>query len=559
MILHTQELIQEFTRRGYWGRETLSERFLANCRTYPERPAVIDPPDRPVLVGDERRSLTWAELGRAVDGLATALLRRGLRKDEIVIAQLPNVWELAALYLAVARAGGVLSPLPVQWREKDVGYVRQLTESRFYIAAARFKDFGYTELGHRLGFEHVISLAELGHLAAEEPDLKALAEVPVDANDVLTLCWTSGTEAEPKGCPLTHNNWAFLGRMLGRTCDIRPGDRILAVAPLVNMTAVGVNYIPWLLNAGTLVLHHPINVELLLRQLVEENIQFTILVPAMLQMILKLPNADRLDLSSVRTITTGSAPPSPWAMEEFRRRWGIEIVNIWGQNEGTGLVAGPADVPDLTLRADHFPWWGREGVAWPSGVEGIELKLVDDGDRELREPGQVGELCYRGPGVFPGYFRRHDLTAKAFTPDGFFRTGDLFVIHDERHVGFYDRKKDMVIRGGFNISSAELENAVLAHPKVAEAAVVPVPDDVLGERVGIFVVPKDPADPPTLAELVGFLQQAGMSVYKLPERLELIETLPRNPVGKILKHRLREELQRRLGTAGGGKRDAKQS
>ncbi|HEY8415961.1 MAG TPA: AMP-binding protein, partial [Thermaerobacter sp.] len=141
MILHSRDVIEEYTGRGYWGRETLLERFLANCRSCPERLAVIDPPDRPALVGDEPRSLTWAELGRAVDGLATALVRRGLRKDDIVVAQLPNAWELAALYLAVARAGGVLSALPVQWREKDVEYVRRLTGSRFYVGADRFKDF----------------------------------------------------------------------------------------------------------------------------------------------------------------------------------------------------------------------------------------------------------------------------------------------------------------------------------------------------------------------------------------------------------------------------------
>lgn len=524
---------------------TLLDVFAVHCRTWPDRPAVTDPPDRAALVGTAPRTLSWAELGRAVDGMATALIRLGFEPGEVVVAQLPNVWELAALYLAVARAGGVLAPVPVQWRDKDVGYVRQLTASRFYIGADRFKDYGYQDLGRRLGFEQVVRLEELGQWAREEPDTERLSGIRVSPTDAFSLCWTSGTEAEPKGCPLTHRNWLFLGRLLQRTCDIRPGDRILAVAPLVNMTAVGVNYVPWLLNAGTLVLHHPINLEVLLHQLTEERIHFTILVPAMLNMILKLPQVDRLDLSSVRTVATGSAPPSPWAMAEFRRRWGIEIVNIWGQNEGTGLVAGPADVPDLDLRSDHFPWWGKPGVSWPSGVDGITLKLLDEEGREVRTPGGVGELCYRGPGVFGGYYRRPDLTAKAFTADGFFRTGDLFVVHDDRHVGYYDRKKDIVIRGGFNISSAEVENAVQSHPKVAEAAVVPLPDEILGERVYVFVVPRDPGDPPTLDDVTGFLRERGMSIYKLPERLELISALPRNPVGKIMKRALRDELARR--------------
>lgn len=543
MILHSAEKIAHYTQAGFWGQETLLDRFAAHVSRHPERMALVDPPDRESLVGSAPQRLDWKSLGQAVHNMAAALQRLGVGKDDVVVAQVPNVWELAALYLAVAHAGGVLSPLPLQWREKDVDYVRTLTGSRYFIAPERFKDYAQAELGRRVGFEQVVTLEEVSEWARTPGQPQP---VPVDANDVFTLCWTSGTEAEPKGCPLTHNNWLFSVSMLVRACHIQEGDRILAVAPMVNMTAVGVNYVPWLLQGGTLYLHHPLNVEVLLRQLVEEKIQFTILVPAMLLMILKLPNVDSLDLSAVRTITTGSAPPSPWAMQEFKRRWGIEIVNIWGQNEGTALVAGPDDVPDLDLRSDHFPWWGKPGIEWPSGIRGIEIKILDDEGHELTAPGQIGELCFRSPGVFPGYFNRPDLTAKAFTNEGFFRTGDLFVIHDDRHIGFHDRKKDIVIRGGFNISTAEVENAVLGYPKVLEAAVVPVPDEILGERVCVFVVPRDPQDPPTLEEIVAFLRDKGMSVYKLPERLELIEAIPRNPVGKIVKHRLRQELKKRL-------------
>jgi len=546
VILHSEDLIREYTSRGYWGHRTLLDKFRENCALHPSRVAVEDPPDRPELVGTPPRTLTYEELGRAVEAVASALVRRGLRKDEIVVAQLPNVWELAMLYLAVGRAGGIISPLPWQWRDRDVGYVARLTEARFYVAPERFKDFGYLEMGRKLGFEQLISLEELGLMAEGEPAPELLAGVRVDANDVFTICWTSGTEAEPKGCPMTHNNWFFGGGMVLRTCRVREGDRILCVAPLVNMTAVGVNYAPWLAVAGTLVLHHPINVPVLLRQLATADIHFTIMVPAMLNMVLKLPDVDRLDLSRVRTITTGSAPPSPWAMEEYRRRWSIEITNIWGQNEGTGLVAGPDDVPDLALRSDHFPFWGKEGCRWPSGIEGIELKILDAEGREVTAPGGIGELCYRSPFTFPGYFRRPDLNERAFTADGYFRTGDLFILHDHCHVGFYDRKKDMVIRGGFNISSAEVENVVQGHPKVAEAAVVPLPDEVLGERVCLFVVPREKESPPSLDEIVTYCKEQGMSVYKLPERLELISQLPRNPVGKILKSALRAELARRL-------------
>ncbi|MGM0571747.1 class I adenylate-forming enzyme family protein [Marinobacter sp.] len=537
MILHKPELIEEYTRKGYWGNKTLLERFAANCAAHPDREAVVDPPNRDELVGTSAQRLTWAEFGQAVDATAAELSRRGFGKDDVLVAQLPNVWELAMLYLAAAKAGGLLSALPMQWRRKDVGYVKEMTGARFYASAESFHGFDYKALGQELGFGHYIGLKELTGIARSEPG--QVPEVPVDANDIFTLCWTSGTEADPKGCPMSHNNWEYLISLVFTTCGLQKGDRILCVAPLVNMTAVGVNYVPWLAAAGTLVLHHPITPEILLRQLTEERIQYTILVPAMLNMIAKLPNVDQLDLSSVRTITTGSAPPSAWSMQEFKRRWDIDIVNIWGQNEGTSLVAGPADVPDLDMRVDHLPWWGKEGVEWPSGIYGVEVKILGDRDEEITEPGGIGELCYRSPGLFAGYFQRPDITERSFTDDGFFRTGDLFIVQDDNHVGFYDRKKDMVIRGGFNISSVEVENAVLGFDKVQDVAVIPQPDDIMGERVCICVVPADEDHPPTLEEINDYLKEQGMSVYKLPERMKLIDAIPRNPVGKILKKELR--------------------
>jgi len=537
MVLHKPELIEEYTRKGYWGNKTLLERFAANCAAHPDREAVVDPPNRDELVGTPAQRLTWDEFGRAVEATASELSSRGFGKDDVLVAQLPNVWELAMLYLAAAKAGGVLSALPMQWRRKDVGYVKEMTGARFYVSAETFHDFDYKALGQELGFEYYIGLRDLTDIARGEP--AEAVNAPVDANDIFTLCWTSGTEADPKGCPMSHNNWEYLISLVFTTCGLEKGDRILCVAPLVNMTAVGVNYVPWLAAAGTLVLHHPITPDILLRQLVEERIQYTILVPAMLNMIAKLPNVDQLDLSSIRTITTGSAPPSAWSMQEFKRRWDIDIVNIWGQNEGTSLVAGPVDVPELDMRVDHLPWWGLEGVEWPSGIYGVEVKILGDTDEEITEPGGIGELCYRSPGLFAGYFQRPDITERSFTDDGFFRTGDLFIIQDEKHVGFYDRKKDMVIRGGFNISSVEVENAVLGFDKVQDVAVIPQPDDVMGERVCICVVPADEDNPPTLEEINDYLKEQGMSVYKLPEKIKLIDAIPRNPVGKILKKELR--------------------
>ncbi|HEX4894955.1 MAG TPA: class I adenylate-forming enzyme family protein [Solimonas sp.] len=540
MILHPSSLIDSFVSKGQWGDQTLLDVLARHVADVPDRACVVDTPDRADLIGTPATSVTWQQFGAAVDAIATGLLRDGLQKDEVVVAQLPNVWELMALYFAVARAGGVLSPIAMQWRDSELRNVAEVSQATRYIGVRNFKGFDHIGMAQRVGYQ-TLTLEDITEMSRQRPDPGLLADIQISANDIFSLCWSSGTESHAKGCPMSHNNWQFQMRLIPAVVGIQEGDRVLAPAPMVNMTGA-VAWMSWLSGRGTLILHHPINVELLIRQMLTENVQFTILVPAILNMVLKLPNIDSLDLSSIRSIATGSAPPSRWSMEEFKRRWNIEICNLWGQTEGTGLIAGPLDVPEFGKRSENFPWWGKRGAEWPSNVRGVEAKLLDDNDKECTEPGQVGELVYRGPNVFAGYYRRPDLAANSFTADGFFRTGDYFILRDERHVGFFDRKKDIIIRGGFNISAAEVENLVLTHPGVQEAAAVAVPDEIMGEKTCIYVVPRDKAHPPTLDDIVAHLKQIGVAVYKLPERMEYIDAIPRNPVGKILKAQLRQRV-----------------
>jgi acyl-CoA synthetase (AMP-forming)/AMP-acid ligase II len=541
MILHPPETLKRYTEGGHWGRRTLLDALRETAAQAPDRPAVVDPADRPDLTGTAARSLNYRELVAAVDAIATGLLDMGLRKDEIVVVQLPNVWELITMYLAVSRAGGILSPMPMQWRDNEFQNVKKLTEARFFFGMRDFKGADQLTIAGKLGFV-ALPIERIAEMARGAADAARLDAIVIDANDIFSLCWSSGTEALSKGCPMSHNNWLFQMGLIAKTAGLHEGDRVLVTAPVVNMTGVAT----WLASVavgGTALLHHPLNMPLLLEQLMHEQVHFTLLVPALLNMILKLPNVDQLDFSSVRSIAVGSAPPSRWSMEEFKRRWNIEIMNGWGQTEGTAVFTGALDMPDAALRVDHFPWWGCPGVEWPTGVRGIEMKLLDDDGAECTQPGQVGELVYRGPNVFAGYYRRPDLAPSSFTPDGFCRTGDFFIVRDAHHIGFFDRKKDIIIRGGYNVSAAEVENLVLTHPGVQEVAAVAVPDEIMGEKTCIFVVPKDKAQPPTLEDIVGHLKQIGVAAYKLPEHIEYLDTIPRNPVGKILKAQLRQRVR----------------
>jgi len=237
------------------------------------------------------------------------------------------------------------------------------------------------------------------------------------------------------------------------------------------------------------------------------------------------------DLSSMRVMGSGSAPLPPAMVRGWDDR-GIPIINFFGSNEGVALVSDPVAIPDPEERARFFPR--------PS-LPGVEVRLVDlDTRKEIDEPGHPGELCIAGPTVFAGYV---DGDTDPFDDDGFFCTGDVFEWTDDglQRLHHVDRAKDIVIRGGMNISAAEVEGLLTAHPKVAEVAVVGVADDVLGERVCACVVPR-PNENVSLEDVVAFMREQKVASYKLPERLQVVEALPRNAVGKVLKRDLRARL-----------------
>lgn len=550
------DLVDQYEQAGVWDDSTLLDRFSETVEATPDREAVIDPSNTGELIGRDPERLTYAEFDDRIEAIAAGLRERGVSKDDIVVVQLPNTWELAALYLAVARAGGVISPLPVQWRQHELGHVVELTDAAMFITVEEFNDFNHIEMGENAvddypSLEKVVTLEEIRQMSEDMADSSDLDDVAIGANEIFNLQWTSGTTAAPKACPLTHNNW--FGDPIIPLFDFEIGEpeTILCPAPLVNMTAVGVNYVPWLLTGGTLVLHHPIDFDLLIDQLQTENITFTLLVPTMMNRLLKHPNVDDFDLSSVDTIGTGSSAPADWALREFKDRWEIGVVNIWGQNEGTAIVSGPQTTP-LSRRATDFPQFGgaQDDVEWDISdprVETIQTKLVDPETGEVQtEVGEVGEMAFKGPVVMSGYFRQPELTDDAFDDEGYFYTGDLFKIESDGFVSFFDRKKDVIIRGGFTISAKEVENVILEHPDIADAAIVAMPDPDLGERICLYAVPAS-EDTLTLDSITDWLED-NIAIYKHPEQLESVEEIPRNPVGKVVKTELREDIESKVET-----------
>ncbi|WP_322029403.1 class I adenylate-forming enzyme family protein [Paraburkholderia sp. J76] len=559
MILASQEKIEAYTARGWWGNQTLWEIFCQNVSRHPSREAVVDAPNRLDFTDGTPRRLTYADLADEADRHTSVLQAIGLRKDDVIVVQLPNGVEQFALYLACARLGIIVSPVPIQYREHELTYILGHVEARAIATSVRIGKHAHAEMMLKLKqsiptVSHVLAYGDaVPYGACDMHSLLALPaylqrmEATVCANDIFTICWTSGTEARPKGVPRSHNEWLVVAPNIIAAAQLKPGCRLLNPFPFVNMAGISTNFAGWALLGATVVQHQPFSLAIFLQQVRTERIQYTVAAPAVLNMLLQDTQLlDGIDFTTLCTLGSGSAPLSEWMVRSFHEKYGVQIVNYFGSNEGAALTGSAFDIPDPELRAKFFPRPGVSGYASSIPVPTkVETRLVDiDSETLITEPGVVGELRFRGPAIFSQYWRDPERTERAFDADGFYRSGDLFEIAGDsgQFYKYVGRAKDLVIRGGMNISPEEIESLIQSHPAVVEVAVVGYPDKTLGERVCAFVALREHATL-TLPDLVDYLRTTHrIASFKLPERLLIVNALPRNPVGKILKRDLRSQL-----------------
>ncbi|MBB5624533.1 class I adenylate-forming enzyme family protein [Sphaerisporangium krabiense] len=549
MGLHPHERVEQYTRDGWWTGDTVDRLFRDKVAARPGAVAIVDPPNKPSLMDGAVRRLSWAELDVEVDRIAAVLLESGAAAGDVVAVQLPNSVELAVTFLAGARIGAVITPLPVQYREYELTQVITMADVKVFVTADRVGDRENAEIVRRLEVPAPPVVLAWGdpardlETATADPAVLAahLKGLETDPNDCVTICWTSGTEATPKGVPRCHYDWFAVENTTTAAPALTGDDVVLNPFPMVNMAGIGGVFLPWLRTGFVLVQHHPFDLLVYLDQISEERVTYTLAPPALLTMLLQKPEMlERYDIASLTRIGSGSAPLPPWMVKGWQERHGIAIINFFGSNEGIALLSDPVHIPDPEERARFFPRPGAAGD-WPGTLAATRVKLVDPSTgEEVTEPGRPGELRLSGPTVFAGYLPG-TAAADPFDEDGYLVTGDVFEIAGPggRYLRFVDRTKDLIIRGGTNISAAELEGLLAGHPAVMEAAIVGYPDEVLGERVCAVVVPRDDVDLPAL---VSFLRDKGLASYKLPERLQVVEGLPRNAVGKILKRELRDRL-----------------
>jgi acyl-CoA synthetase (AMP-forming)/AMP-acid ligase II len=492
----------------------------------------------------------------------------------VLLMQLPNCVEQFVVYMACARLGIVVTPVPTQYRENELEHILESTRATAVVTFARIgKPAGghasaemfvqmqprHPHLRHILawGDEVASELVDVGRrtespLTPAQHEQLAQAEraAGVTANDVFTICWTSGTEAQPKGVPRSHNEWLVVAPSIIDAGQIPKHARMLNPFPLVNMAGVSTAIAGWLVLGATVVQHHPFTLPVFLQQLRDEKIDYTVAPPAVLNMLLQSPHLlEGIDFKRLSRIGSGSAPLSEWMVRGFAEKYGVQIINYFGSNEGAALAGNHIDLPDPALRARYFPRAGAEGFTWSvSTTRKVGTRLVDlETGEDIREAGRVGELRFIGPTIFSGYYRAPEATARAFDEKGYYKTGDLFELGGDQlqYYRYAGRSKDLVIRGGMNISAEEIEGLLLECPGVREVAIVGVPDSVMGEKVCACVAAQD-GHVLALNDIVLYLRnEKHVAAYKLPEYLLSMPGLPRNPVGKILKTELRAQAKAR--------------
>jgi 2,3-dihydroxybenzoate-AMP ligase len=533
------EFGERYRSLGYWEDRPLRAAFAEIFERYADRVAVIDGADQ----------VTYRQVDERSTHLARHLLDLGLRPLDRVVVQLANTQHFVYLYFAMQKVGIIpILALPAH-RRREIGQFLEISGARACAvpASARFDYVGMVRglLPEHAALEMCLVEGDAGAekgfqsleaLMAAEPrtPASALEEIEIDPDDPAVFLLSGGTTGIPKLIPRTHNDYLYNSKLAVSVCDIREGDVLLLVLPIEhNLPLACPGLQGFLISGATVVLSTSTRPERVFPLIQEHRVTHIHVVPALLIRWLSDETVTDYDLTSVRVIQSGGQRLQP----EVRRR-AAELLPGCFIQENFGMAEGLI----MFVRRDDPEDVRKETCGRPVCPDD-EVMLVDEEGAEVA-PGEVGELIVRGPYTLRGYYRAPEHNQRAFTPDGFYRSGDLLRMHPSGNYVVEGRRKDLINRGGEKISAEEVENLILSHPKVQNVACVPYPDPVLGERMCACLV-LYPGNTIDLAELAEFLRGFDIATFKLPERVEVLDELPLSNFGKVSK----KDLARRLAVS----------
>jgi 2,3-dihydroxybenzoate-AMP ligase len=541
-VPYPESFVRQYRQKGYWVDKTLGEEFDEFVSRYADR----------VALSCKGEQVTYRELGERVNRLALHFVALGLKTYDRMILQLPNELEFVYCYFAAAKVGIIPIASLAAHQDAEISFFAQFTKARAHAIPSRFKTFSHQEMSRRIrekepNLEHTfvsgdpveadfISITRLLKDRIEDRvPLETLRKYRPDPLEPAVFQLSGGTTGVPKIIPRTHNDYALNFKRAAEITNVTR-DSVMGIAiPVSHNFALNCPGLSGTLyKGGKVVLIPSSNTEDVLEAIQKERITIMPTPPALLIRWMESPELPKYDIRSLEAVLAGGARLNPEVARKIEPILGCRYHQNLGMAEGMLFWSRKGDPEDLLLNTQGAPMF-----------EDDEIRLVDENDRDVPH-GEVGELLVRGPYTVRGYYNSPEYNKKAFTKDGFFRTGDLTRIYRDRYVTVEGRIKDTINRGAEKISAEEVENHILAHPKVENCALVAMPDPVLGEKGCAFVLTKGNR-PLTLEDLVDFLKtERHIAVFKLPERLELITEFPMTKVGKMDKKELRRIIAEKL-------------
>ena len=534
----TLDMCREYESEGYWPGVTLHDFFYDSVNKFPERDFIIH---------SERR-VTYREAEEVITKLAAGFIEMGIRKGDIVCALLHNCPEMAFLQIALSQIGAVIQPIHLVYREHEIKKRIEFCDAKAIVIPQEIKEFNYVDMimgmEKDLPLSHILVVGEDGEAGGKVRSFEDawrnvtsirsveqyLDHTQVDANDILLLNFTSGTETDPKGFLHTHNT--LLGNLHTAAFDISgfvPGEEVLlSFSPMTHSFGHAITYIASMCGA-TIVMVDTYNPGKTLELVQKEKISFLQGTPTHFLRFLEHPDFKQYNLDSLRILATGGAAIPPALTQRLRKETGAQLTVWFGMGEdGIHTVIRPGEKEEMYLETVGSP------------VPGEELAIFGDDGAQL-EQGKIGEIGNRGAAMFLGYFKNPEMTNATRNHEGWFLTGDTGFVGEDGYLRLYGRKKDLINRGGSKIFPLTIENVLCFHPKIQSVAVVGVPDPELGERVCACIIPAE-GQTITVEDVLEYMEGKGYGRYETPERVVLMKQFPMTPTGKVKKDFLQKEV-----------------
>lgn len=540
---YSDEAIATYYESGFWRSTSFNGLIAQRAEVSPDH----------TFVFDSTTSLTYAQFSERALRLAVGLRRAGLEPGDRIAVQLPNWTEFPLVAAAASRIGLIVVPIMPIYRDDEVAYVLRHSGAVAAVTCQEFRGFDHVAMFERLRDEcpELSSIyvaratAEIDHpaggaltsLIAEGglSDLEAEAGPDGSPDDGFLIVYTSGTTSRPKGCFHTFNTLRASAAAIAKSLKYSADDVQFGPSPVTHSTGLVTSVVLPLLAGARSYLMEVWDPEEALRRIEQHRCTAAVTATPFLQMLMAAYDPDKHDASSLRLWVCAGSPIPGAVVKKSRELFaGCQTLSLYGRSENFLTTMCTLDDPAE-----------RSATSDGSALEGAEVKVVGPDGLELPR-GEEGDIAYRGPSHMIEYFRDDEQTAALFTPEGFSRSGDLGRMDADGFVRVTGRLKDIVIRGGMNISAREIEEHLLRHQGISTAAVVGMPDERLGERVCAYVVPAAGEPTVTLDDITSFLREHKVAVQKLPERLEIVSEMPMTATGKIQKHILRDDIARKL-------------